>query len=628
MDGLFEEDFKFAVRVKILQRGGRIKGGRKEYLPYENERPGAWGSEFAYSRDNMFDSSRGCSSCFDHSDEVLILVAIATEDETDNRMPGEAAERSLEKFTNTDCYEKLKADSIDDYRKLYRTVALNLGGRDDLHSEDILARCNDENTVYPEMAQLLFNYARYFAICSGRPQPAGKMPTAPINLQGMWNEDLRPAWDCDYHLDLNVEQCYWSLDALGLGSLMEPFLDWVERMVPSGIQNAKDSFGCEGICFGGCCDYFEAGNSDNVGFLSNASFSAWLAQVLWQHWLYTDDTGYLKRIYRIMQGIAVFYDSWLEEKNGVLTMPFGTSPEMYIMRNGRQTFLASESSFDCELIHELFTNLVSAAERLNDTVNIYRYKSVLAKLPLPVIGDDGAIQEYLESFEIGCQEHRHRSHLVGLLPGERISYETCPEYAQAAYKALEKRHVNGYKGAASFSFPLDGQLAARLGKAEEAYQQLLLFVKRCLLPNLQNTAVDCDGTHGGLSWYIGMKVFTAEAQISMGAAILETVFQSRQGIMRFLPALPEPYSHGSIEHAPAQGGFSVSFAWEEHRVKRALVYSAFGGRCKFTLPDGAKTVRVLYKAVEVPISADGCFNSFNTGKANEYMIEFDYEDKI
>jgi hypothetical protein len=69
------------------------------------------------------------------------------------------------------------------------------------------------------------------------PQPAGAAPKAPVNLQGIWNLDRRPAWDCDDHLDLNVQMCYWGLDAMFLGELMEPLMDWVTRLIPQGLRD-------------------------------------------------------------------------------------------------------------------------------------------------------------------------------------------------------------------------------------------------------------------------------------------------------------------------------------------------------------------------------------------------------
>lgn len=623
MDGIFEEGLRFAVRVKILQRGGRVKGGRKTYLPYEQNCPAPWGSEYVYSREEMFDAGRGCSSCFDHADEVLILTAIAVEDEAADGDPGSLAEQRLEKFQSTEDAARLREQSVTEHQALYRRMSLHLDGTADADSEDLLQACIEQEAVKPEMAEILFNFSRYLSICSGRPQKPEELPSAPINLQGIWQQDLRPAWDSDYHLDLNVEMCYWPQNAFGLPELMEPLLQWVERMVPSGRRNALDSFGCEGICFGGCNDYFDTGNSDNVGFLSGASLSAWICQVLWQHWLYEEDRAFLDRLYPIMQEIGTFYEHWLEECDGRLVMPFGTSPEMPILRNGEHTYLASESSFDMELIYDLFLHLTQAAEILCDG-KAARYRDILNRVQLPVIGDDGAIREWKDEFPLGSPDHRHRSHLVGLIPGSRISWEKTPDYAQAAWKALQKRHAYGFKGSTSFTFALDGQILARLGKGAEAYDQLLHFVRGYLLPNLLSVTNDFDGKHGGIPWFVGQKLYQIEAQIAIGAVVLEMLFQSRQGILRFLPALPELYAKGSLRGAEAEGGFTVAFTWEQHRVQRAEVASRRGGDCIVKWPDGAARIAVTCDGLPVQAEqTDSCL-AFRTEAAKTYHLEFVY----
>ena len=45
---------------------------------------------------------------------------------------------------------------------------------------------------------LYFNYGRYLLCASSA---RGELPA---NLQGKWNEEIFPAWDCDYHNDINM----------------------------------------------------------------------------------------------------------------------------------------------------------------------------------------------------------------------------------------------------------------------------------------------------------------------------------------------------------------------------------------------------------------------------------------
>ncbi len=620
MDGEFEEGLRFAVRVKILQRGGRLKGGRKSYIPYENNCPSAWASEYVYSHEEMFDPEKGCSCGFDHSDEVLILVSIATMDESAD--PGRYAEEKLEKFTTVRDGDRLFSSAAEDHQALYRRMSLKLGNKKDAVSADVLLdACVSGGEVLPEMAETLFNFSRYLSIASGRPQKEGELAVAPINLQGIWQQDLRPAWDSDYHPDLNIQMCYWNINAYNLPELMYPMLELAERIAPQARAMAEDIFGTKGYCVG-CMDYFGTGSLDNVGVYSSASFSAWICQVMWQNWRYTADEDYLGRLYKIMKEIGGFFEEWLIMHDGKLIMPFGSSPEMPALIDGRQIFLASEGSFDMELIYDLFAHLTEAAEHFGDTNDAKKFAEIKAQLMLPIIGEDGAIQEWLEDHTIAAPEHRHRSHLVGLIPGERISPEITPEYAEAAWKALQKRHEYGFKGATSFTPALDGQICTRLLRGEDAYNQLKMFVKGYLLPNLLSVTNDYDGKHGGIPWFVGQKLYQIEAQLAIGGVILEMIFQSRQGILRFLPALPKAYPSGSIAGAAAEGGFTVEFTWAEGKAENIRITSSRGEICTVKLPDYANDVQIEADNEAVSLQKNGKLVSFETVRGKTYTLIF------
>ena len=59
----------------------------------------------------------------------------------------------------------------------------------------------------PQLAALLFQYGRYLLISSSRPG------TQPANLQGIWNDQMNPPWDCKYTININTEMNYWPAEA-------------------------------------------------------------------------------------------------------------------------------------------------------------------------------------------------------------------------------------------------------------------------------------------------------------------------------------------------------------------------------------------------------------------------------
>ena len=63
----------------------------------------------------------------------------------------------------------------------------------------ILKRYTDLRESNPDLEELYFQYGRYLLISSSR------TPGVPANLQGLWNDYVKPPWACDYHNNINVQ---------------------------------------------------------------------------------------------------------------------------------------------------------------------------------------------------------------------------------------------------------------------------------------------------------------------------------------------------------------------------------------------------------------------------------------
>jgi len=623
LKGKFEEGREFAIAVRVIQRGGRLTLGRKELVQNTAEMPPKdFGLKYVFSRNEMFGKEDGASTFFDTSDEVLILLAITVDDEFEKG--ADLVKKAIEKLDKvTESFETIKEGHIKDFQKMYNRVSLSLGLEKPLISTDsLLKESVGANTASPALLERMFNMSRYLAISGGRPQPAGQPAKSPINLQGIWNQDRRPAWDCDYHIDLNVEICYWPLDMLNLGDLMIPLMDWVETLKEQGRRAAKDLYGARGVVFGIVADNKNIGNFDNICFPWTGG-AAWVAQILWQHWEYSNDLSFLKNhLFPYLVEIGNFYEDFLvEDRNGYLVPSLSASPEMPIAGRKRQSFSSSASSMDLELIHDLFGHLIKAGNLLKtDPAKIKKWQSIVDRVPLPRINADGSLSEWLEEHQIADPGHRHRSLLVGLCPGERISVENTKEYADAAYKAILKRHeAGGNRG----TYIYDSQLFARLYKAEEAYARLVEMLPFHVLDNLRFVGNDWSGEGGGLAWFKGIKIVGIEESIATGSAIIEMIFQDRQGLLRFLPALPGILSKGKVAGLRARGGFEVGLEWKEGKIQAASIMSLDGKPCHFK-NNGFDKIRITSRGKEVKygIDKDQCIISFDTGKGQEYKLTF------
>lgn len=630
MRGEFEEGRKFAAAAKVIQRGGRLTGGKKEYRhPLERMPEKDFGLAYRFSRNEMYEDRHGASTCFDSSDEVLILLAVSVDEEVEKG--ADLEEKCMEKLNRIkDDYYALREKHIEIYQPVYRRVIFSLDKeRTDLPTDRLLEKSIQENTVLPELLEKIFNLSRYLAISSGRPQPEGEPCKAPINLQGIWNQDRRPAWDSDYHLDLNLEMCYWPLDMLNLGELIGPLMAWAERISDDGRTAAMDLYGCSGVVFPGVCDYRNIGNIDTVGFCWTGA-AAWISQILWQHWEYSCDMEFLKEhLYPFIVEVGRFYEDFLfENDKGCLLPSLSSSPEMPISGRKRVSFSSTPSTIDLELIRDVFKHLTQAGKLLGvDPATIEKWGSIFEKVPLPEICEDGSLCEWLEEHIPADPGHRHRSHLVGICPGDRISMESTPDYTEAVYKALKKRHQHGKNMTQSLTFVWDAQILARLYRGEEAYDQLKNMLPVHVLDNLLIACNDWRGDKGGLAWFEGIKLFQIEANIAIASAIVEMIFQDRQGCLKFLPALPLKLPKGKVEGLKARGGFEVDIEWEGGRLVFVRLKSFKGNPCSFENSEKLTRVKIVCENSEVLfyICNDGKIIKFDTIEGKEYFLFFQHQ---
>src|SRR5919108_1389985 len=137
-------------------------------------------------------------------------------------------------------YEKVRARHVADYQKLFRRTTLDLGRTDaaDLATDTRIEQ--HASTDDPQFAALLFQYGRYLLISSSRPG------TQPANLQGIWNQDMAPAFDSKFTLNINLEMNYWPAGPTNLAECFLPVFDMVEDLTVTGARTAKVQYGAGG----------------------------------------------------------------------------------------------------------------------------------------------------------------------------------------------------------------------------------------------------------------------------------------------------------------------------------------------------------------------------------------------
>ena len=580
LQGEFEEGVKFTAVTRVIQEGGRLTRGLSDYKapdaePFEAELSGF---QFGFRDFTHPQEPIGASVRFDTADEVTFLTSIVT----DRQCDGDQVDFCCCRLDNAGSdFDKIKQEHIQDFSREFNRCLLQLGGVSDKNTSELITELRRTGKCDPALIENIFDMGRYLAISSGRIQKKDQVFKAPINLQGIWNEDPRPAWDCDYHLDLNIQMCYWGLGMVNLAEYGRAVIDWLFSLLDQAGHVSEDIYGVEGAFFTSVCDIENLANMDNLCFLASGT-NAWIAQTAWQIWEYdTDEVVLRDKLYPVLKMIGLFFENFLvEDKRGrLITAPSG-SPENCPVGRSFFGMLSVTSSFDLELIRDLFKNLITASKILKvDEKKRDVWQEIVGKLPLPTLNQEGRLLEWLEEdYRTVDPGHRHRSHFVGICPGTRITAEDTPDYNEGIGKALELRLSHGTKGSCSLDKASDAHIYARLYDASNAWEKICEQIRVHFLDNM---LVDTfDHSEGGIAYFGDRKLFQIEANLGMMAAVTELFLQDRNGLIRLLPALPDKLPSGIIKGLLTRGGFEVDIEWENSRLTNAIIKAGKTGACK------------------------------------------------
>jgi alpha-L-fucosidase 2 len=454
-------------------------------------------------------------------------------------------------------YAAIRARHVREHEVLFKRCWLQLGEGDasGVPTDERLKALRD-GAADEGLFALLFHYGRYLLIASSRPG------SQPANLQGIWNDQVRPPWSCNWTTNINTEMNYWHAETTNLAECHEPLMDLVADLSRAGVSTAHDFYGCDGWAAHHNVDLWRStwpvGNHEANPFWVNWQMGgAWLCQHLWEHYAFSENSEFLERAYPAMREAAVFLlDYLVEGPSGTLVTCPSTSPEnTFLAPDGREAAVSAASTLDIWLTMDLFRHCIAASEILDTDQELRaRLASALAKLHVPQVASDGRLQEWWEDFDEPEPGHRHLSHLFCLYPGDEVTPRSAPALAAAARRSLEHRLVNG-GGATGWSRAWVVALWARLLEGHLAWEKLRDLIEGSFSDNFF-------GSHDP-------GVFQIDANFGAAAAIGEMLLQSHAGIIDLLPALPPAWPEGQVAGLRARGGLTVGITWQEGRVTEA-----------------------------------------------------------
>lgn len=439
-------------------------------------------------------------------------------------------------------YDALKARHIDDYSSLYNNQSISFNCDNDI-TADVLLKSVKNGGDEKALAELLYNYGKYMIISGSR--KGGQA----LNLQGIWNNSVRPPWSSNYTVNINTEMNYWGVSRAGLSDCIEPLIQMVYEALQNGRKTAEINYGCRGFACNHNVDLWRKTPpvKGNANYMLAPLCGVWLSNEIYTHYKNGFLGDYTDKIKEIVTESVRFVCDFLVMHEGNYVICPSPSPENVFFHNGKSCKLDYASAFDMGLVRQAFQNALELSDD-NDLKAEIKEKTPLL---YPFKEGKNGICEWHTDYDTPEKGHRHFSPLYAFYPADIIGFYGSKEQTEWIKKLFHYRIDNsgqhiGWSAAWAIC------LAAKLHEKETVQTVIRGMLAHSVFKNLF-----C--VHPPF-------YFQIDGNLGFVAGINEMLITEENGVVELIPALPESYGNSGEVRNMVVNGAKISFKWKDGLV--------------------------------------------------------------